>query len=172
MTDRVLRVFTRTIKSHRNPQGGHCRPIILGFTWVVSHGAQVGATPDGRLAGLPLAQSLSPQSGSALKGVTGAINSATCLSLHDVSGGASMMWDLDVSWASPEVVRPLLSTFFRKGGHIFQGNIIDVGLLREAQKTPERFRDLMVRVGGYSARFVTLSQATQEEIISRHKYRD
>jgi len=171
MTDRVMRVYNRTIKAHRNPQGGHCRPIILGFVWVVSHGAQVGATPDGRLAGQPLAQSLSPQSGAAMKGLTGAINSATSLSLDEVSGGASMMWDLDVSWATPEVVRAVLLTFFQKGGHIFQGNVMDVSVLREAQKTPERFRDLMVRVGGFSARFVTLSKETQEEIITRHKYR-
>jgi formate C-acetyltransferase len=172
MTDRVMRLYNRTIKAHRNPQGGHCRPIILGFTWVVSMGLQVGATPDGRLAGQPLAQSLSPQSGAAMKGLTGAINSATSLSLHEVSGGASMMWDLDVNWATPEVVRPVLLTFFQKGGHIFQGNVMDVSVLREAQKTPERFRDLMVRVGGFSARFVTLSKETQEEVITRYKYRD
>ncbi|MBM4048568.1 MAG: hypothetical protein FJ279_25990, partial [Planctomycetes bacterium] len=171
MTNWVLGVFNRTIKSHRNPHGGLCRPIILGFTWVVSHGQQVGATADGRLAGQPLAQSLSPQSGAAMKGLTGAINSFTSLSLHDVSGGASSMWDLDLSWAKPEVVRPVMLTFFQKGGHIFQGNVMDVSVLRDAQKNPERYRDLMVRVGGYSARFVTLSQQTQEEIISRHKYR-
>lgn len=171
MTDRALRVFTQTLKAHRNPQGGHARPIILGFTWVVSYGAQVGATPDGRLAGQPLAQSLSPQSGAAIKGLTGAINSATSLSLKDVSGGASMMWDLDVTWASPEVVRPVLLTFFQKGGHIFQGNVVDVRMLREAQKDPTRYRDLMVRVGGFSARFVALSKEIQEEIIQRQKYR-
>jgi formate C-acetyltransferase len=171
MTDRVLRIFDNTIKAHRNPHGGHCRPIILGFTWVVSYGAQVGATPDGRLAGQPLAQSLSPQSGAAAKGLTAAINSATSLSLGEVSGGASMMWDLDVNWATLEVVRPVMLTFFQKGGQIFQGNIIDVGILREAQKNPERYRDLMVRVGGFSARFVSLSQQTQEEIITRVKYR-
>jgi formate C-acetyltransferase len=167
----VLRIFDNTIKAHRNPHGGHCRPIILGFTWVVSYGAQVGATPDGRLAGQPLAQSLSPQSGAAAKGLTAAINSATSLSLGEVSGGASMMWDLDVNWATLEVVRPVMLTFFQKGGQIFQGNIIDVGILREAQKNPERYRDLMVRVGGFSARFVSLSQQTQEEIITRVKYR-
>ncbi len=170
MTDRVLRLCNRTLKSHRNPLGGHCRPIILGFTWVVSYGAQVGATPDGRLAGRPLAQSLSPQSGAAMKGLTGAINSATSLSLDEVSGGASMMWDLDKAWAAPDVVRSVLLTFIQKGGHIFQGNVMDVGVLLEAQKDPDRYRDLMVRVGGFSARFVALGKETQEEIISRHRF--
>ena len=172
MTDWVLQLFCNTIKSHRNPHGGHCRPIILGFVWVVSFGEQVGATPDGRLAGQPLAHSISPQSGSAIRGLTAAINSATNLSLHDVSGGASMMWDLDVNWVNAKVLRPVLLTFFQRGGHIFQGNVIDVALLEDAQKTPERYRDLMVRVGGYSARFVTLSAETQAEIINRHKYRE
>ena len=83
-----------------------------------------------------------------------------------------MMWDLDVNWVNAKVLRPVLLTFFQRGGHIFQGNVIDVALLEDAQKTPERYRDLMVRVGGYSARFVTLSAETQAEIINRHKYRE
>lgn len=170
LTERVLQTYCETIKSHRNPQGGHCRPIILGFVWVVSFGQQVGATPDGRLAGQVLAHSLSPQSGSATKGLTAAINSTTSFSFDEVSGGASTMWDLDVNWVTPEVLRPVLLTFFQRGGHIFQGNVIDIALLKDAQENPEPYRDLMVRVGGYSARFVTLSAATQTEIISRYKY--
>ncbi|MFC1715186.1 pyruvate formate lyase family protein [Candidatus Poribacteria bacterium] len=172
MTERVLQTYCETIKSHRNPQGGHCRPIILGFVWVVSFGQQVGATPDGRLAGQVLAHSLSPQSGSAVKGLTAAINSATSFSFDEVSGGASMMWDLDVNWVTPEVLRPVLLTFFQRGGHIFQGNLMDIAVLKNAQENPERYRDLMVRVGGYSARFITLSNATQAEIINRYKYKE
>ena len=171
MANWVLRIFCEAVKSHRNPYGGQCRPIILGFVWVVSFGAQVGATPDGRPAGQPLAHGLSPQSGSAVEGLTAAINSATSLSLGEVSGGASMMWDLDVEWVTPEVLRPVLLTFFQKGGHIFQGNVIDIALLQDAQRTPERYRDLMVRVGGYSARFVALGTETQAEIISRYRYK-
>ena len=171
MVDRVLRTFCRIIKSHRNPFGGHCRPIILGFVWVVSHGQQVGATPDGRKAGRPLAQSLSPQSGAAVDGITAAINDATSLSLLEAGGGGSMMWDIASDWAKPEFVKPLLLTFIEQGGHIFQGNATSVDDLIEAQKRPDEHRDLMVRVGGYSARFVTLSEATQQEIIERHRYR-
>ncbi len=171
MVDRVLLTFTDILKSHRNPHGGHCRPIILGFVWVVSHGQQVGATPDGRRSGRPLAHGLSPQSGSAVEGMTAAINSATRLSLDHVGGGGAMMWDLDASWATPQVAKPMLKTFIQKGGHIFQGNVMSVEKLIEAQGNPETHRDVMVRVGGYSAVFVTLSKATQDEIIHRHKYR-
>jgi pyruvate-formate lyase len=172
MVDRVLLSFTDIIKSHRNQHGGHCRPIILGFVWVVSYGQQVGATPDGRRSGMPLAHGLSPQSGSAVKGITAAVNSATRLSLEEVGGGGAMMWDLDLSWATHEVVKPILKTFIKNGGHIFQGNVVPVEKLIEAQNNPTAYRDIIVRVGGYSAVFVTLSKQTQDEIIKRYKYRD
>ncbi len=171
MTDRVLRTFTGQLSGHRTPYGGTVLPIILGFTWVVSYGEQTGATPDGRRAGRPLAHGLSPQSGSASSGITGAIRSATRLSLDRVNGGGAMMWDLDPQWARPQVIRPLLTTFTGRGGHIFQGNVVSVEDLRRAQAQPQEHRDLLVRVAGYSARFTTLSAATQEEIIHRHQFR-
>jgi len=170
MTDRVLRTFCRIIKSHRNPWGGHCRPIILGFRWVVSYGLQTGAAPDGRRARQPLAQSLSPQSGAAVCGLTAAVRDATSLSLREVGGGGSTMWDLDTNWAKPQVVKSILKTFIDEGGHIFQGNVISPQQLVEAQSNPDAHRDLMVRVGGFSARFVSLSPETQAEIIERYRY--
>jgi trans-4-hydroxy-L-proline dehydratase len=170
MVDRVLHTFSHPLKRHRNPHGGHCRPIILGFVWVVQHGLQVGATPDGRLAGQPLAHGLTPQSGAAINGVTAAITDATSLSLDCASGGGSMMWDIEHFWAEPEFVKPVLLTYMNEGGHIFQGNLTRIEDLIAAQNNPEQYRDLMVRVGGYSARFVTLSPEAQEEIISRYRY--
>lgn len=170
MTDRVFCTFSDLLASHTTPHGGTIVPIILGFVWVVGFGEQVGATPDGRRAGQPLAHGLSPQSGAAVKGITGAIRSATSLTLEKAGGGGSMMWDLDPAWAEPRVVKPLLETFVQLGGHIFQGNVTPVEKLLEARDNPEDFGDLVVRVGGYSARFTTLSRATQEEIISRYKY--
>ena len=81
------------------------------------------------------------------------------------------MWDLDPAWATPQTVKPLLQTFIQQGGHIFQGNVVSVDRLRAAQENPHEHRDLVVRVAGYSARFTALSEATQNEIISRYKYR-
>lgn len=170
MVDRVLCTFTEIIKSHRNPYGGHCRPVILGFVWVVSHGQQVGATPDGRRSGAPIAHGLSPQSGATTGGITTAINAVTSLSLQEVGGGGSTMWDLDPAWATPSQTKALLKTFIRQGGHIFQGNVISREHLLQAKTNPEAHRDLLVRVGGYSAYFTTLSEATQDEIIARHAY--
>ena len=170
MTDRVFCSFADLLARHTTPHGGTVVPIILGVGWVVSFGEQVGATPDGRSAGRPLAHGLSPQSGSALKGITGSIRSATSLSLERAGGGGAMMWDLDPAWAAPQVVKPLLTAFVDHGGHIFQGNVISVDKLRQAQQSPDDHRDMMVRVCGYSARFTRLSAATQDEIISRYKY--
>ncbi len=170
LVDRVLMSFTNTLKRFKNPMGGHGRPVILGFIWVVEFGKEVGATPDGRLAGTPLAQSMSPQSGSAINGVTTAINDATSLSLDQVSGGASMMWDIDINWAKSEFVRPVIESFVDLGGQVFQGNVVSIEKLREAQLNPEEHRDLIVRVGGFSARFTTLDKTMQEEIINRYKF--
>ena len=170
LTDRVFRTFADCLAAHRTPHGGTVVPIILGFVWVVDFGRQVGATPDGRRAGRPLAHGLSPQSGAARQGITGAIHSATRLSLERAGGGGAMMWDLDPAWAAPQTIGPLMRTFFQQGGHIFQGNVIDPEQLRQAQQRPDEHRDLLVRVAGYSARFTSLSAATQEEIISRYKY--
>ncbi|MBM3472015.1 MAG: hypothetical protein FJX75_01920 [Armatimonadetes bacterium] len=170
MTDRVLRSFTDLCHNHRTPHGGHVRPIILGFVWVVTMGQQVGATADGRLAGRPLAHGMSPQCASMTQGITSAINSATRISLGEIGGGAGMMWDLDHSWASVEVVKGILRTFAKRGGQIFQGNTVDVKTLLAAQENPEQHKHLLVRVGGFSARFVSLSKEHQAEIIERHKF--
>ena len=172
LTDRVLGVYSAACHAHVTPQGGRVRPLILGFVWVVEMGRETGALPDGRRAGEPLAHGLAPQSGSASQGLSAAINSATSLNLRPVAGGASMMWDLDPAWATPEVVDATLRTFIGRGGHIFQGNVSDVERLVEAQQHPEQHRDLMVRVGGFSARFVHLSPQAQDEIIRRRRHRD
>jgi trans-4-hydroxy-L-proline dehydratase len=170
MTDRVLRTFSDILHRYRTPFGGHARPVILGFVFSVSQGRQVGAMADGRLAATPLSQGMSPQSGAAVQGITAAINDATSLSLERVSGGASMMWDIDPVWAKPEFVGPVMRAFIKQGGHIFQGNVTSVEELIEAQKHPEDHPDLMVRVGGFSARFSSLDRSLQNEIISRYRY--
>ncbi len=170
MTDRVLRTFSDTLLRYRNPVGGHARAVILGFTFSVQQGAQVGAMPDGRLASAPLTQGMSPQSGAAVQGITAAINDATSLSLEKVTGGASMMWDIDPVWAKPEFVGPVMKAFLKQGGHIFQGNVTSVEELIDAQKHPEDHPDLMVRVGGFSSRFRCLDRSVQDEIISRYRY--
>ena len=77
------------------------------------------------------------------------------------------MWDLDPSIVSNETVAALFTTFFEQGGHIFQGNVTSVEDLKRAKEDPENYKHLIVRVGGYSARFTNLSPELQNEIINR-----
>ncbi len=170
MCNRVLGVYCDACEAHRTPHGGKVRPLVLGFVWVAEFGAITGALPDGRKAGQPLAHGLAPQGGAAIHGLSAALNSATSLDLYRVPGGASMVFDLDTSWATPDVVEATLSAFIRRGGHIFQGNTSDFERLEDALVHPERHRDLMVRVGGFSARFVNLSPVIQQEIVARRRY--
>ena len=80
------------------------------------------------------------------------------------------MWDFDPSFVTEDLIKAILKTFFDKGGQIFQGNTTPVEELLEAQKNPEKYEHLMVRVGGYSARFVRLGADVQEEIINRMRH--
>jgi len=170
LCNRVLGIYCDACDAHRTPHGGRVRPLVLGFVWVAEFGAITGALPDGRKAGQPLAHGLAPQGGAAIHGLSAALNSATSLDLVRVPGGASMMFDLDTSWATPDVVEATLMAFVRRGGHIFQGNTSDFERLEDALKHPDRHRDLMVRVGGFSARFVNLSPVIQQEIVARRRY--
>ena len=104
------------------------------------------------------------------KGITAAMNSCTSLPFEVFNGGASTMWDLDTNLANTEIVSSLFMTFFEQGGQIFQGNMTDVEELRRAQKNPDQYRHLIVRVGGYSSRFVTLHPDLQNEIINRMRH--
>ena len=80
------------------------------------------------------------------------------------------MWDFDSAYASEPIISALLRSFMEKGGQIFQGNTTPLSELLEAKEHPERFEHLMVRVGGYSARFVNLEPSLQEEVINRIRH--
>ena len=81
------------------------------------------------------------------------------------------MWDLDRQLATPAMVKSILKTFISTGGQMFQGNVCEVETLKEAQAQPERYENLMVRIGGYSGRFTSLGKELQEEIIGRHRHK-
>lgn len=167
---RLVRDLNRSYSSYVNRFGGNGKLVLLTFRWAPTAGAILGATPDGRRSGVPVAHSVTPQSSSMTKGITAAMNSCTALPFELFSGGASTMWDLDPSIATPEIVESLFTAFFEMGGQIFQGNVTDVEELKKALEEPERYGHLMVRVGGYSARFVTLPRELQDDIITRMRH--
>lgn len=167
---RIARDFSSIFASQRNRFGGNGKPVLLSFVWSPEAGAMLGASPDGRRAGVPVAHSVTPQSASMTKGITAAINSCTKMPFECFSGGASAMWDLDKNLATPEIVQSLFMSFFEQGGHIFQGNMTDVQELKMALENPEQYGSLIVRVGGFSARFVTLNKSLQDDIINRMRH--
>jgi len=124
----------------------------------------------GRNSGKGIAHGVTPQSNAMTEGITAAINSCGRMPHDKFAGGASTMWDFDSSWASEPVIEALIRTFIEKGGQIFQGNTTPLEELLDAQKNPEDHPQLIVRVGGYSARFVTLSAELQEDIINRIRH--
>ena len=80
------------------------------------------------------------------------------------------MWDFDSEWINQDIMEALLVSFMEQGGQIFQGNTTSVADLIEAKEHPESFANLIVRVGGYSARFVNLKKELQDEIIQRYRH--
>jgi pyruvate-formate lyase len=81
------------------------------------------------------------------------------------------MWDVAPDFATPEIMKALLKRFLAGGGMIFQGNTTTVAELEDALEHPEGYPALIVRVGGFSARFVTLSRELQQEILTRYRHR-
>lgn len=150
--------------------GGKGKMVVFTFEWSAEAGEEVGATAAGRLAGEPVSHGVTPNGKSMKNGVTAAMNSCTSLDFTRFNGGASTMWDFDSEWITPELMRSLFMTFFQKGGQIFQGNTTDVKELLKAQQNPEQYPNLMVRVGGFSARFVKLHPRVQNEIINRIRH--
>ncbi|MBR2460645.1 MAG: hypothetical protein IKB34_05405 [Clostridia bacterium] len=170
MAARLTEDLCNIYSSYVNRFGGNGKPVILSFRWATSAGSILGATPDGRKAGTPLAQAVTPQGMAMTKGITAAMNSCTTLPFELLSGGASTMWDLDHQWATVPVTEALFTSFFKQGGHIFQGNVTDVETLIKAQQSPEDYNHVIVRVGGFSARFVGLTKDLQDDIINRIRH--
>ena len=167
LAKKLMSDFSDMLLNYRNRFGGHGKPVILTFIFAPEAAKVLGATADGRVANSNVAHGVTPHSSSMKCGLTAAINSCGKLSFDKFAGGASTMWDFDSSYASEELIKAVLMTFFDKGGQIFQGNTTPVDELIEAKSNPEKYEHLVVRVGGFSARFVHLSPDIQDEIINR-----
>lgn len=158
--------------SYVNRFGCKGKMIIFTFQWAAEAGQEIGATASGKSAHKPLAQGITPHSSSMKNGITSAIKSCTSIDFTKFNGGASTMWDLDKELAKPEIIKGLFMTFFKLGGQIFQGNTTDVKELIAAQKDPDNYKNLIVRVGGFSARFIYLEKIVQDEIIARIRHKN
>ncbi|HPT64987.1 MAG TPA: glycyl radical protein [Acetomicrobium sp.] len=149
------------------------RAYFLPTTAHVYFGKVTGATPDGRKAGFPVSEGISPVQGSDRKGIAAVFGSVSKCD-WDKTGGALLNQKLSPDLLEGEEnVKKLaqaIRTFFMMGGHHVQFNVVSTELLKEAQKRPKDFQDLMVRVAGYSDYFVNLPKGLQEEIIARTEH--
>jgi formate C-acetyltransferase len=170
MAARVLTHFCEGVLRHRNYRGGSFWPGIFSVGFHVALGAFSGASPDGRRAGEVLGNGITPGSGCATSGPTALLNSVTRLPVGRAHNGTNLNLRFNPRWLRPEALASLMRTYFELGGSQVQFNMIDTETLRDAQRNPEAYRDLVVRVSGYSALFTELSELAQEEIISRMEY--
>ncbi|MFX1250875.1 MAG: glycine radical domain-containing protein, partial [Promethearchaeota archaeon] len=132
-----------------------------------------GALPSGRLSGEPLSNGASPAIGSGKKGITAALKSATKVDYTLYPNGIAYTLTLDPNIVTGEeglhLLSSLIRTYSELGGMQIQFNIVDSKTLVEAQKNPDSYKNLLVRVAGYSAYFVDLSEDVQNEIIKRYQ---
>jgi pyruvate-formate lyase len=166
----VATLFINGVLGHRNTRGGPYYPGLFTFHHVAK-GLSINASPDGRRTGDPVSQHLSPAAGTDKSGPTLAIRSALKVSGLLPPEGSAFDLRFHPSALRGEVgIRNLMSlikAFMDQGGLEIQFNVVDSETLREAQRHPERFQSLIVRVWGFSAYFVTLTSEYQEEIIAR-----
>ncbi len=170
LCDRVLHTVCEAATGTKTRFGGLLKPMLFNFVWTPWASAELGARPDGSLAGETIGHGITPQRQGMTEGLTAALNSCCSLDFDCVAGGATTMWDVDPAWATPERMKTVLKRFIKGGGMILQGNTTSVADLKEALEHPERHPELIVRVGGFSARFVLLERANQEEIVQRYRH--
>jgi len=170
MAARVLTHFCDEVLRHKNIRGGSFWPGVFSVGFHVAMGAFAGASPDGRRAGEVLGNGITPGSGCATSGATALLNSVTRLPVGRAYNGTNLNLRFNPRWLRAEALASLMKTYFELGGSQVQFNMIDTETLRDAQRNPEAYRDLVIRVSGYSALFTELSELAQEEIISRMEY--
>lgn len=166
----IFEVYFDAIDGRPNTKGGHYRINLLPTTVHIYFGKVVGATPDGRKAREPLSEGVSPVQGADRKGPTAVIKSVAKID-HVRTGGTLLNQKFTPQLLADETgidkLAQLIRTFFKLDGHHMQFNVISSDMLRDAQKHPERYRNLIVRVAGYSDYFVDLGVDLQNEIIKR-----
>ncbi|MDM7999213.1 MAG: formate C-acetyltransferase/glycerol dehydratase family glycyl radical enzyme [Dehalococcoidia bacterium] len=170
----VAGIFCEEVARHRNTRGGLYLPGFLSMTTHEGFGGFVGALPSGRKAFQTFANGLSPCDGSDTKGPTACLKSITKIDYSLAAGGVSVnikFSPVDLSGdEGTQILGALIRGYFELGGMHLQVNLVSRETLLDAQRNPEKYPDLMVRVSGYSAYFVDLTREVQDEIIARTEH--
>jgi len=173
ITKAIFEAYYNAVEGKPNTKGGCYRINFLPTTVHIYFGKAVGATPDGRKAGEPLSEGISPVQGADRKGPTAVIKSCAKID-HAKTGGTLLNQKFTPQLLADEEglekLGSLIRTYFKLDGHHIQFNVISSEMLRDAQKHPERYRNLIIRVAGYSDYFVDLSAELQNEIIKRTEH--
>ncbi len=167
----VANTYTKEVEKYKNPRGGIFQAGLYPVSANVPLGAQTGATPDGRLAFTPIADGIGPASGRDVKGPTATANSVAKLEQGVASNGTLLNQKFHPSalagMSGLTKFAALIRSYFDQKGMHMQFNVVTRETLLDAQKNPEKYKTLVVRVAGYSALFTTLSRSLQDDIINR-----
>ena len=167
----LLDTFSEAVRGLKNERGGIIRAGTGSAMYYISHAAELGATADGREAGVPLPANYAPSLNIRLNGPISLIKSFTKPDLKKVMNGGPLTIEFSESVFSQEEsitkVAQLVRMFIRRGGHQIQLNTVNRERMLDAQKHPENYRNLIVRVWGWSGYFVELDKCYQDHIIRR-----
>jgi len=167
----VVRIFCEEVSQYKNTRGGVYRPGVYSVSANVPLGLHVGALPNGKLARAPLSDGVAPVHGCDLKGPTAIAKSVAKLDHEIITNGTILNMKFSPQLLEGEKGRKgladLIRTYFDLGGWHVQFNVVSADTLRTAQKKPEEHKGLIIRVAGYSAFFVELDSAVQNDIIDR-----
>jgi len=170
LMQQAFEAYLKEIDGRPNMKGGCYRINMLPTTCHVYFGSVIGALPDGRKAGQPLPEGISPNKGADRKGPTAVIKSASKMD-HLKTGGTLLNQKFTPQVLAGEQgltnLTHLVRGYFQLDGHHIQFNVVDQATLRAAQEKPDQYQDLIVRVAGYSDYFHNLDKALQDEIIER-----
>jgi pyruvate formate-lyase/glycerol dehydratase family glycyl radical enzyme len=173
----ALMYVSNTLSKYRGIAGTKQVAAASAGTGHLGFGQAVGALPDGRKAGEPLSEGgISPHQGRNVSGATATLRSVAKLDHLKLTGGSVLNMKLNPSEVKDESKMrkfiSMLRTYCETGGYLVQFNIVSGDMLRDAQKHPEKYRDLLVRVATYSAYFVELSPTLQNDIIARTEFHE
>lgn len=174
LTKEGIEIYCKEIEKHKNFREGYFQPGVYSMSGHIIFGILTGATPDGRKRGMSLTEGVSPVHGREIKGPTSVLKSAAKLPHKLISNGNVLNMKFHpLLLQGDENIRKfsvLIKTYFELGGLHIQSNVVSKEILFDAQKNPEKYRGLVVRVAGYSAYFTELDKATQDDIIERTEY--
>lgn len=175
MVRRVVNFYTGKVNGKKNNRGGEFQASMFTLDYRFRFGRMTGALPDGRKSGVYLAPGINAMTGMDKSGVTGLIHSVTKLDFTEIPNGS--VTDINLHPTAVEgddglnAFVSLIKTYFNNGGFGIQFNIFDTEMLLDAQKHPEKYTTMQIRVTGWNVYFVSLSEYEQNQFIEENKHK-